>query len=310
MARLSSSTLFYNLVMNNEIVLIRAPSALGLRPTGVELLPAALEEAGLKSYLGIRDVKTVVPLPYNPQRDHGTGMLNPDGIAEYSVRLANAAQEVVQQGKFLLVLGGDCSITIGIMLALKRMGRFGLFFLDGHADFYQPGASPTGEAADMDLALISGRGPDIVADLEGQKPLVRDEDIVLFGQRDREESREYGSQQVSDTLIHVFELEKIRKDGPQQSVKTALERLFNNPIRGFWVHVDADVLNDNEMPAVDYRMSDGLHFEELGDVFSALFSSGKAVGMSVSIFNPRLDTSNKLAPKLVEGIAAGVMGRS
>jgi arginase len=296
------------MMMNKEIILIRAPSILGLRSSGVELLPDALEEAGLARRLGIREIRTVVPPRYDPERDQETGMLNPHGIAEYSVRLANAVEEVVRRGGFPLVLGGDCSIIIGNMLALKRGGRYGLFFLDGHADFYQPAASPSGEAADMDLALVSGRGPDIVVDLEGQKPLVRDEDIVLFGQRDREESLEYGSRQVAETPIHVFELEKIKKDGLQRSLKTALEQLFTKPLRGFWVHVDADVLNDNEMPAVDYRMPDGLHFEELSAVLTTLLSSGKVVGMGVSIYNPRLDPSKAIARELVESLAAGFNG--
>jgi arginase len=42
------------------------------------------------------------------------------------------------------VLEGDCSIVIGNLLALKQIRltrRYGLFFIDGHFDFYQPEAS-------------------------------------------------------------------------------------------------------------------------------------------------------------------------
>src|SRR5262245_18287497 len=39
------------------------------------------------------------------------------------------------------------------MLALRRRGRYGLFFIDGNADFFQPEAEPNGEGASMDLAL-------------------------------------------------------------------------------------------------------------------------------------------------------------
>ena len=92
--------------------------------------------------------------------------------------------DVLRQGKFPLVLGGDCSNIIGIMLALRRAGRFGLVFIDGHADFYQPEAEPSGEVASMDLAIVSGRGPTVLTDIEGLKPLVRDADIVAFGFRD------------------------------------------------------------------------------------------------------------------------------
>jgi arginase len=54
------------------------------------------------------------------------------------------------------------SNIIGIMLALRRIGRFGLLFIDGHADFYQPETEPNGEVASMDLAIVSGRGPTVL----------------------------------------------------------------------------------------------------------------------------------------------------
>ena len=76
-------------------------------------------------------------------------------------------------GEFPLVLGGDCSILLGAMLALKRRGRFGLLFIDGHADFYQPAANPNGEAASMDFAFATGYGPALLTDLEHRGPLVR-----------------------------------------------------------------------------------------------------------------------------------------
>ena len=103
-------------------------------------------------------------------------MLNPTGLRNYLPMLADAVGAVLDRGEFPIVLGGDCSILLGSALALRRRGRFGLLFLDGHADFYQPEAEPTGESASMDLALVTGRGPEIVANLEGRRPLVRDED--------------------------------------------------------------------------------------------------------------------------------------
>ena len=59
-------------------------------------------------------------------------------IKYYSLRLAEGVQEVLCRNKFPIVLGGDCSIPIGNVLALKCLGRNGLFFIDGHTDFYKP----------------------------------------------------------------------------------------------------------------------------------------------------------------------------
>ena len=94
-----------------------------------------------------------------------------------------------------------CSILLGSTLALRRRGRYGLLFIDGHADFYQPEANPNGEAASMDLALATGRGPDVLTNLEGRKPLVVDEDVVAFGFRDTDEQMAYGIQPIPAGLL-------------------------------------------------------------------------------------------------------------
>src|SRR5262245_12206885 len=114
-----------------HFAVIDAPSTLGLRPTGVERLPGALKAAGLLAGLNAEYAGRVEPPPYNPRRDPETLILNPDGLRAYSLRLAEAVAGVLRQGKFPLVLGGDCSNIIGIMLALRRAGRYGLFFIDG-----------------------------------------------------------------------------------------------------------------------------------------------------------------------------------
>ena len=66
-----------------------------------------------------------------------------------------------------------------------------------------------------------------------------------------------------------------------------------------------DVLDDELMPAVDYRRRGGLTFLELGDVLKILLNSGQAVGMDITIFNPNLDKDGSIARKLVSSIVKG-----
>jgi arginase len=141
----------------------------------------------------------VEPPQYDNLCDPETALLNPRGIADYSMTLADAVGRTIDVAEFPVVLGGDCSIVLGCLLALRRRGRYGLLFIDGHADFYQADAEPNGEAASMDLALATGRGPAIVTNLEGRRPLVRDEDVVALGRRDAEVAEAHGSQRIEDT---------------------------------------------------------------------------------------------------------------
>ena len=293
-----------------QFTIIDAPSILGLRPTGVEDLPEALKAAGLMSELRAEYGGRVFPLSYNSERDKSTLLLNPDSIRAFSLQLADAVTFALDKKRFPLVLGGDCSILIGNLLALRRLGKYGLFFIDGHADFYQPQASLTGEVADMDLAIVSGRGPDVLTNIDGLKPLVRDQDIIVFGYRDAEQAASYGSQDVRDTNMHVFDLSHVRKfDTIAAAASQAVDIVANNELLGgFWIHLDADVLDDSIMPAVDYRLGGdgGLSFNELSGLLKTLIASGHAVGMDITIFNPRLDLDGSITRRFVSSLVQGL----
>jgi arginase len=286
--------------------IVEAPSHLGLRAEGVEELPAALLAAGLAERLGARHGESLAAPAFDPRIDPDTGMLNPGGLRDYARRLADAVGTLLDGGAFPIVLGGDCSILLGNMLALKRRGRYGLLFLDGHADFYQPEAEPSGEAASMELALVTGRGPEIVTNLEGRRPLVLDEDVVVFGFRDAEHSAAEGSQPLAPTL-RAMDLAAVRELGVERATRDALAHLERKDgPTGFWIHLDADVLDDAIMPAVDYRLPDGLSWDELSALLRVTVASDRAVGLEVTIFNPALDPSGQIASVLVDSLVAGL----
>ena len=286
--------------------IVEAPSVLGLFPGGVEGLPGALLDAGLADAIGARRAGRVPAPPFDPWRDAATGVLNPTGLLDYARTLADAVTVVLEAGEFPVVLGGDCSIVLGTMLALRRRGRYGLMFIDAHADFYQPEAEPNGEAASMDLALVTGRGPDLLTNIEGRGPLVRDDDVVQFGRRDAQEADEAGSQRIEDTGIRVIDLQTVRDRGVQVAAGVAVQHLTRRDIDGFWIHVDCDVLDDAVMPAVDYRIPGGLGWDELASALRLGIGSGRAVGLEITIFNPRLDPDGSIARELVACIAAGL----
>lgn len=294
--------------LSRRYAIIEAPSNLGLKPTGVERLPERILGYGLADRLRARRTARLEPPPYRFERDPETKTLNAHAIAEWSPRLADAMEAVLDAGEFPLILGGDCSIVLGPALALKRRGRYGLLFIDGHADFYQPEVNPNGEAASMDLAFATGHGPSLLTDLEGRGPLVRDEDAFMFGYRDAAEQAEYGSQPLPARL-RAFDLVTVRRIGVATAAKAAVEHLTRDGLDGFFVHLDADSLNDEIMPAVDYRLPDGLTFEELKTILEVALASGQAAGLELTIYNPNLDQDGSagrgLTDTLVEALTTG-----
>ena len=288
--------------------IIEAPSILGLKPTGVEEMPTALLGLGLAGRLQARLAARLDVPAYDVALDPQTRTLNARAIAAWSATLADAVTDVLHQGEWPVVLGGDCSIVLGSTLALKRRGRYGLLFIDGHADFYQPDANPNGEAASMDLAFVTGHGPALLADLEGRGPLVRHEDACAFAFRDAEEQAAYGSQPVPDDLL-AFDLPAIRKCGVDAAATAAVEHLARPDLEGFFIHLDADCLHDSVMPAVDYRLPDGLTLDELRRTLEVAMQSGRAVGIEIAIYNPHLDADGSAGAALVQ-VLADALGTS
>jgi arginase len=291
--------------MKRRYALIEAPSILGLKPTGVDRLPEQLLQAGLAERLQARRAGRVDTLAYGFERDPQTLTLNAHAIAEWSPKLADAMESVLDAGEFPVILGGDCSIVLGSTLALKRRGRYGLLFIDGHADFYQPEANPNGEAASMDLAFATGHGPGLLTNIEGRGPLVRDEDAVAFAFRDADEQAEYGSQPLPPTL-RAFDLATVHQRGVETTAREAVEHLTRDGLDGFFIHVDADCLDDAVMPAVDYRMPGGLSWDELASTLRIAVASGKAVGLEITIYNPSLDKDGAAGLGLADALARGL----
>jgi arginase len=277
--------------------IIEAPSVLGLWPSGVQDAPRALLEMGLGTGLGIEKTTQLEAPRYDPRRDPETKLLNPVGLVAYSQLLAREVWNAVEDGAVPIVLGGDCSILLGPALALSQRGRHGLLFADGHMDYWDAALEPYGEAASMDLALVTGHGPALLSNIDGLGPYFRPEDCVAYGTRDHLYS--------TDFIETPYPAEIMRLDVHEAhalgaaAVDQALARLTHERLQGFWIHFDVDVLDDMIMPAVDYRMKNGLSFDELKRLLGSAFATGKVKGMTLTIYNPNLDPQRLIARNLV-----------
>jgi arginase len=297
------------------IAVLDAPSVLGLRPPspgkvpGARRLPQALRANRLVERLQAGDAGRVDPPPYSPEIDPATGVRNGTAIPGYSVALADRLVGLLGSGAFPLVLGGDCSILLGAMLALRRLGRYGLVSIDGGLDFRHPGnahlVGPVGSVAGEDLAVVTGRGASQLTDLEGRRPLVAEAAVVAMGHR--------GLEPIADELLAtemtLLDVADLRRLGPAEAATRALATLADRGVAGFWVHVDADVLDPELMPAVDSPDPGGLTHGELTALLQTLTASQLATGMELTIFDPELDPGGHLAADLTDTVVAGLSPR-
>ncbi|MEV6614375.1 arginase family protein [Streptomyces sp. NPDC051051] len=299
--------------MRNFVVL-DAPSNLGLRPPapgtvpGCHKLAGALRDQRVVRRLGAAEGGVVVPPRYDRgDWKEGDGVFNAAALASYTRRLADRVERHVRAGDFPVVLGGDCSIQLGAALALRRIGRYGLVAVDASHDFRHPGNSTAvGAAAGEEVALATGRGQSDLTDLEGLRPYLRDEDVRFLGIRDEfaDDTAELAA--LGMPVVTVGEL----RGGGAGALGEVTARAFESPeLDGFWVHLDADVLDPTVMPAVDSPDPNGLFPDELVPLLRPLLASPRCTGLDVTVYDPDLDPDGT-AGALLADLVVTALGRS
>jgi arginase len=285
--------------------LIGAPSNLGLRPPqagavpGAAKAPEALREAGLHARLTARggtEAGVVLPGRYLDDARPGVARSrNQEAVVDHARRLAARIGGQLDAGRAPLVLGGDCSLLIGAGLALASRGRYGLVHLDGHTDFRHPGNSTECfSLAGEDLAAAVGLHWPAVADLDGARPYFRPDDAVHVGCRDDDE---YLSE-AGDVIAQVVPASRVRQAGPAAIADAVLATVDAGLLDGYWLHLDVDILDPVDMPAVDSPSPGGLDRAELTGLLAAL--APRAAGAQITVFDPDLDPDGRYAALLVD----------
>ena len=216
------------------------------------------------------------------------GELRNEVKAVFDLVRAQAAvvRETIDEGRFPLVLGGNCSSALGTVTGLNR--DVGVVWFDAHGDFHTPDSTPTGFLEGMVLALLTGEGWN---ELRRGLSTVPPERIVLVGARDFEPSEEERLARSSLTRADMG------------SLAAALDALAEHT-DAVYVHIDLDVLDPSEGLASAWAVEGGLTAEELGTALDAVASRFEIVAATLSAYDPAVDAEGRIPP-----IAASLMPR-
>jgi arginase len=294
--------------MKRSIAIVGAPSSIGIRPYDsgeprqLDRAPGVLRELGLVQRLGASDLGDVIPPAYRDYVRTPGRVRNEAEVGAYSRKLAERMAVATSNGRLVVVLGGDCSIVLGCLLGARHstQGSVGLIYIDAHADFGTPEESHTGSAASMCLALAVGRGETPLARLSGDEALVHDKDVVLIGRRDAAEPW-YGHAALAASRILDIPGAALSERGVTEVAAAALLSLTSpgSELRGFWIHLDADVINPTVMPAVDSPEPGGMTINEVVDLLTPFVRHPRALGLELTIYDPGLDPDRSCATRLV-----------
>lgn len=212
----------------------------------------------------------------------------PDGTAQerMAVLYRRLADEVAARDQ-PIVWAGDCVSIIGVLAGLARRGTHPtLVFFDAHGDFNTWETTPSGFIGGMPLAMVTGRGEQTIVDGAGLAPLP-DARVVLVDGRDLDPGED---EAIAASGIAVVDVDdtgggRAPDGGP------------------LYVHVDGDVVDPGEMPAMNYPAPGGPSLDSVATAVAALQATGRVEAFSISSWNPELPGA-EIAAAAIRRIAA------
>lgn len=288
--------------MARKIEIIGIPSSAGANQPGIEQAPAAIRAVGLADALRKVGCDVIEHNDDPPvwQWRYSTSELTASNVEATVECVSYTRQRVTKAlaaGHLPLVIGGDCTIEIGVVAANLDAGhRVGLIYLDGHADLNVPGSVPNGtgefeESLDwMGVAHMLGVEGAVPALVESgpRRPLLNSSDVAIVGLIP-EQASNFEHKQIQALDVHVVDWEAIA--GNPEGEITRLLETWGKEFDHLLVHFDVDVLNFLEMPIADTTASRnvGLSLHQATSVLSVLVAEQRFSGLTITEINPTHD---------------------
>ncbi len=292
------------------MALIGVPSSAGGRRTGQEGAPAAFRAAGLldrlrKKGLDVADLGDLPVVSFRPDPEHSRQQ-NLALVADVARQTADGVDRALASGRLPLVLGGDCSLTLGVIAGvLRHHSRLGLLYFDGDVDLHTPETTASGIFDGMVVAHLLGRGAEELAGIGPRQPLLSEEDIALFGY-----DLESGwidppeLEALERSRMSEYPLARVRADATG-AARDALLRLESRS-DAILVHFDVDVM---DFPAVDVPHPHGLDNESAFAALEVFVTASTCAAIVVTELNAELDPDGCHTACLVNGLVEALGAR-
>jgi len=271
---------------------------LGADRRGVDMGPSAIRYARLRENLealGVADYNDhgniPVPVAESPVAESVKNAKYLPVILDVCRELARLVEDVIRQGGFPIVLGGDHSIAIGTLAGVRKArGREpGLLWFDAHGDINTPLTSPSGNVHGMPVSIA----------LEERS--IAPERTVLIGLRDVDAGER---ERIHELGVRAFSMSDVDRLGMQRVMEEALAIVAADGL--LHVSFDMDGIDPAEAPGVGTPVRGGLSYREAHLAMEMVASSGKLGSFEVTEINPIFDQRNRTAELAVELILSAL----
>jgi arginase len=273
------------------VAIVGVPTSAGAFAPGQEQAPAALRAAGLveslrQAGLEVDDHGDREVWRWRPDREERRAQ-NLGAVVEIVAETGARVAEAAVPGAVTLVLGGDCTVGIGTVAGHVASGeRVGLLYFDTHADLNLPDSVPEGALDWMGMAHMLGEPgarPEL-ASAGGRSPLIRPEQVVLFGWGP-EQATEREREAISRRQLATVPVDEVAAD-PEAAAARALALLEPRCDR-LLVHFDVDVVDFTDTPlSENWGRNEGLAFATALRALRPLLASPLLAGLTITELNP------------------------
>ena len=285
---------------DGDWTIIGVPTSAGAHHAGQDRAPAALRAAGLAGRLRaagleVTDVGDVAGAVFRPDPDH-PGARNVAAVAQVAREVADAVAAALSGGSRPLVVGGDCTITLGVIAGVRRVHpRAGLAYLDGDADL----GESSGILDSSGIWHLLGNGEPELACLGGELPLLDPSGLAILGCDPREVTDE-GRAFLTSRGVSYSEGPQLTAD-PEGVARTALSALRGHtPVV---VHFDVDVVDSGDLPLGNYpHYGSGVTLADAVRCLRVLAADPSCAALVLTEVNPSYDARGDQLDRYLDGL--------
>jgi arginase len=288
--------------------IIGVPTSAGAHHAGQDRAPAALRAHGLAGRLraagaDVRDAGDLPGAVFQVDHEH-PGARNLSSVVAVARSVADAVASEVRAGRRPLVIGGDCTITLGVVAGFRRVDPgVGLAYVDGDADLGSLEPDPSGILDASGIAHLLGQGQPELAGLAGEVPLLDPARLAMVGCDPRELNDE-GRAFLAGQGVSVTEGPALAA-GPQAAARTALAALDGGG--PMIVHFDVDVVDSGDLPLGNFpHYNSGVRLEHVVPCLRALLTDPSCAGLVLTEVNPDYDPGGSQLERYLDGLTAAL----
>jgi arginase len=294
-------SIFMTALKEKRISIVGVPMNLGADRLGVDLGPVAIRYAGVKGRLerlgydfeDRGDIQVVRP---ENARDAKSNLKYLDEVVRVNTELCNSVADIMANGRFPLVLGGDHSIAIGTIAGvLQHKKNLGVIWFDAHGDINTAETSPSGNIHGMPVAVALGLGHERLIGIGGPENKLNPKNIVLIGSRDLDSGERKLLKELGVTVFTMHEVDLL---GMPKVMEEAI-RVASDGTDGVHVSFDMDAMDPFYATGTGTRVAGGLSYRESHLALELIAQAGIMTSAEFVEVNPLIDNKNETAETAV-----------